>query len=416
VPYSEGEWTPTSAIAQVIPGGYYGYPGPKKDVKTQPPLLWLPRGVDNSAGGQVWVPDDRWGPLKGQMIHLSYGTGNAFLVLRQEVNGVWQGAAVPLPGDFNSGAHRGRFSPQDGQLYVSGMTGWGTYTPDDGCLHRVRYTGGPMHIPIAFEARDNGILLTFSDKLDAVAAKVSRHFAQCWNYRYSAAYGSPELSLRHPDKPGHDVLQITSAHLLGDGWQLFLEIPQLQPAGQLHVVVAPQPGLEREVFLTIHQLGTPFTDFPGYQVVAKTLWQANGTKSDATQPSPFEKGAAGRAIRLETAAALQFATKEILVRTGERISLTLANPDVLPHNWVLVAPGALEQVGNLSNKLIADPEGFARHYVPAVPEVLAWTVMINPQGSTTIHFNAPEKPGDYPYICTFPGHWMVMKGVLQVRD
>jgi len=417
VPCSEGEWTPTSAIAQITPGGYYGYPGPKTGIKTELPLLWLPRGADNSAGGQTWVPDQSWGPLGGHMVHLSYGTGTAFLVLRQQVNGVWQGAAVPLPGNFNSGAHRGRFHPRDGQLYVSGMTGWGTYTPDDGCLQRLRYTGGPLNVPVAFEARDNGILLTFSDPLDASAAQASAHFAQCWNYRCSAAYGSPELSLRQPDKAGHDALEITGAHLLGDNRQLFLEIPQLQPAGQVHLVLHPQPELEREVFLTAHSLGLPFTGFPGYRIIPKTIW-VNPTAAipAAVKENPFSQGAPGRAIRVESASGLQFATRELKARAGERLSLTFANPDVIPHNWVLLAPGSEGKVGDLANKLVSDPQGYARHYVPDVPEVLAWTGLVNPGKECTIHFNAPAAPGEYPYLCTFPGHWMVMKGVLRVGE
>ena len=60
------------------------------------------------------------------MLHFSFGTGTHFLVLREKVDGQPQGAAVPLPGEFLSGAHRGRFNPKDGQLYVTGMTGWGT--------------------------------------------------------------------------------------------------------------------------------------------------------------------------------------------------------------------------------------------------------------------------------------------------
>ena len=416
VPYSEGEWTPTSAIAQITPGGYYGYPGPRAGAKTLPPLLWLPRGVDNSAGGQTWVPDDRWGPLKGQMIHTSYGAGTHLLILRQKVGEVWQGAAVPLPGDFNAGVHRARFSPHDGQLYVSGMTGWGTYTPHDGCLQRVRYTGGPVQLPVAFEARDNGVLLTFSEKLDASAANAAQHFVQCWNYRYSAAYGSPEMSLRCPGTPGHDVLEITGAHILGDGRRLFLEIPQLQPAGQIHLSVQPQPGVWRELFITAHALALPFTEFPGYQVIAKTMW-TNGTATVQTTMlvNPFTKGQPGRALRAASAAGLQFATKELTASAGERLSLTFTNPDVLPHNWVLLAPGSFDKAGDLANKLISDPGGFARHYVPDIPEVLAWTDMVPPGGESTIHFDAPAKPGEYPYICTFPGHWMVMKGVLQVK-
>ncbi len=417
VPYSEGEWTPTSAIAQITPGGFYGYRGPQPGKKTLPPLVWLPRGIDNSSGGQTWVPDDRWGPLKGQLIHTSYGAGTHMLILRQRIGDVWQGAAVPLPGDFNAGVHRARFSPHDGQLYLSGMCGWGTYTPHDGCLQRVRYTGGPVQLPVAFEARDNGILLTFSERLDAGAGEAKQHFAQCWNYRYSAAYGSPELSLRYPNTPGHDVLEITSAHILRDGRSLFLEIPQLQPAHTIHLAVQPQNGAWRELFITAHVLGLPFTEYPEYKVIAKTLWTGqNGQADDAPlMANPFTKGQPGRTLRVESAAGLQFATKDLTARAGERVSLTFANPDVLPHNWVLLSPGSFEKVGELANRLISDPRGFSRHYVPDVPEVLAWTDMVNPNGEFTIHFDAPAKAGEYPYICTFPGHWMVMKGVLRIQ-
>ncbi len=134
VPNSEGEWVPTSMICEVRPGGHYGYPGPKNRQPPDLPLVYLPRGLDNSSGAQVTVPDDRFGPLKGQLLHFSFGTGTHFLILREKVDGQPQGAAIPLPGDFQSGVHRGRFNPEDGQLYVSGMTGWGTYTPADGCF------------------------------------------------------------------------------------------------------------------------------------------------------------------------------------------------------------------------------------------------------------------------------------------
>ena len=103
-----------------------------------PTFPWCisPAELDNSSGAQVTVPDDRFGPLRGQMLHFSFGTGTYFLLLREKVGGQPQGAAVPMPGEFLSGAHRGRFNPKDGQLYVSGMTGWGTYTPLDGCFQR----------------------------------------------------------------------------------------------------------------------------------------------------------------------------------------------------------------------------------------------------------------------------------------
>ncbi len=412
VPYSEGEWTPTSAIAQIVPGGYYGYPGPRAGSPTLQPLVWLPRGEDNSAGGQTWVPDDRWGPMRGQMLHFSYGAGTHFLVLRQKVKDVWQGAAIPLPGDFNAGAHRARFSPKDGQLYVSGMTGWGTYTPDDGCLQRVRYTGGQVQIPTAIEARDNGVLLTFSGK----PAAAGSYFAQTWNYRYSQSYGSKEYSLSQPDKAGHDVLEIKATHVLGDGRQLFLEIPQLQPAHMLHLRCDLAGLVPRDIFFTVHQLGSPFTEFPGFVAIAKTTHAAHAPAANvAAQPVKWEQGAPGRELRIQTAAALQFVQKELRAKAGERLSLVLENPDVMQHNWVLLKPDSAERVGELANKMISAPDALSRNYVPDSPDVILNTRVVDPQKTTTIHFNAPAQAGRYPYICTFPGHWAVMRGMLIVE-
>jgi azurin len=41
--------------------------------------------------------------------------------------------------------------------------------------------------------------------------------------------------------------------------------------------------------------------------------------------------------------------------------------------------------------------------------------MVAPLSATALRFTAPKKPGDYPYICTFPGHWIIMKGVMVVK-
>src|SRR5262249_40529307 len=100
LPCSEGEWTPSSMICLVPP--HFGYQGPQNNKAPSPPFAYLPRGIDNSSGGQIVVPDDRWGPLRGQLIHFSSGQCSHFLVLRDEVAGQSQGAVVPLVGDFRS--------------------------------------------------------------------------------------------------------------------------------------------------------------------------------------------------------------------------------------------------------------------------------------------------------------------------
>jgi azurin len=137
-----------------------------------------------------------------------------------------------------------------------------------------------------------------------------------------------------------------------------------------------------------------------------------------TQPNPW--GKRGRptvtaTIDLEAGKNLTFATRLVWVKAGERVQLTFNNPDVVPHNWVLAKPDSLPRVGDLANKLIADPEAVLRNYVPKSDEVLVYTDIVPPGQSFTIWFDAPRQKGRYPYLCTFPGHWMVMNGEMIVE-
>lgn len=437
VPCSEGDWTPSSMICAVRQGmsnthiasakpvggfqpPFYGYGGPKEGRAPDLPLVYIPRGLDNSSGGQIEVTSNRWGPLQGQMLHFSFGAGSHFLLLRDEVAGQLQGALVPLPGEFRSGAHRGRFNPADGQLYVSGMAGWGSYTPDDGCFQRVRYTGADVQLPTGFHVHQNGVRLTFTAPLDkAIASQPRSHFAQAWNYRYSGGYGSAEFSTKHYGARGHDSLLITQSHVLDDG-SLFLEIPELQPVNQLHLRVQVAQDQFRDLFLTVHRLDEPFTQLPGYRAIAKTITPhpivTDLTLATSSVPNPWRKrNKLARPITIEAGKNLSFATRSFTVKSGELLAITLKNPDVVPHNWALVKPGTLSRVGELSNKLIADPDAVARHYIPQTDDVLFYCDVVSPQDEFTIWFHAPKEPGRYPYLCTFPGHWMVMNGEMIVE-
>ena len=441
VPCSEGTWTPASMICAVplrsdgdsstsrVP--HFGFRGPVNNQPPALPLAYLPRGLDNSSGGQAVVPKDGWQGLNGQLLHLSFGTGTWFTVLQDKVNGQRQGAVIPMAGDFLSGAHRGRFSPADGQFYVSGMQGWGSYTPEVGAFQRVRYTGDRFQAPVGFHVHENGVSIRFAEPIDRkMASDISSHFAQSWNYRYSGAYGSPEYSTSHPGVPGHDPQKITSAHVLPDGVTLFLEIPALQPVNQLHLrlnvnssddLLSCNPtGSGHDLFITVHALDEAFTEFPGYRPVEKTIG-AHPILSDMALnairvPNPWQKKIEGaRVIEVQTGKNLTYTKREVRVQAGEAIAFTLQNPDVVPHNWALIRPGTLRRVGELANQLIADPEAFARHYIPKSEDVLFHTDVVGPGKDQTIYFKAPSEPGRYPYLCTFPGHWMVMNGELIVE-
>ncbi len=234
----EGTWTPSSGIFEVRPGSYGGFGGPKvqsgRPLGYDPPICWIPRRLDNSSGGQVWVTSDTWTPLEGKLLHLSYGQCTVHLVLREEVYSVAQGGTIKLSPQFESGVCRGRFSPFDGQLYVSGLRGWTTSATQDGCFQRMRYTGKPVHLPTGVGTLKNGLTLTFSDLLDPESAEdPDNYFAEQWNVTYRPEYGSPEFKISNPKEEGRDPVDVESATLLEDGRTVFLEIPGIQPVSQL---------------------------------------------------------------------------------------------------------------------------------------------------------------------------------------
>lgn len=111
---------------------------------------------------------------------------------------------------------------------------------------------------------------------------------------------------------------------------------------------------------------------------------------------------------------LQFDKKQITVKAGQKVTIVLENPDGMQHNLVVIQPGTLEKVGAAADMLARDPDGAELSYVPRIPEVLHATKLLNTGETFTLEFTAPSVPGDYPYVCTFPGHWRGMNGIMKV--
>ncbi|MFN6374604.1 MAG: PVC-type heme-binding CxxCH protein [Chitinophagia bacterium] len=120
-------------------------------------------------------------------------------------------------------------------------------------------------------------------------------------------------------------------------------------------------------------------------------------------------------IRIKTIReAMKFDIKEFTVKAGQTVEITLENPDAMQHNMVFTKPGAMEKVGRAGDAMMKDEKGAEKNYVPAIPEVLYSTPLVNPGQSFKLTFKAPAKAGDYPFVCTFPGHWSIMNGVMKV--
>ena len=262
----QGEWVPETRVDAIRLGGFYGYM-PMHHRSQAPkiydgPLCWIARTVDNSAGGEVWVPEGPWGPLAGHMIHLSYGRCTMMLIL-PDADGTGkipaQAGIVPLPGRFLSGVMRGRFNPKDGQLYLTGLRGWQTAAVKDGCFQRVRYTGQSFYIPVGYSVRTNGIELTFSQPLQAETAEnIDSYSIEQWNYRWTSKYGSPDFSVADPEKQGRDAVNLKSARLSSNRLHLFLEIPDLRPAMEMkisyNVKSADGKTLRNDFYATINSV------------------------------------------------------------------------------------------------------------------------------------------------------------------
>ena len=105
---------------------------------------------------------------------------------------------------------------------------------------------------------------------------------------------------------------------------------------------------------------------------------------------------------------MRFDKDEIRVKAGEKIKLTLNHTGKLPknamgHNFVLLEAGTdVNKFGQIAMN------AKATEYIPA-KGVLAHTKLIGGGESTTIEFTAPKK-GTYDFVCSFPGHYAIMKG------
>ncbi len=107
---------------------------------------------------------------------------------------------------------------------------------------------------------------------------------------------------------------------------------------------------------------------------------------------------------------MQFNLDEIKVKAGQTVVLTLKHVGKLPkaamgHNWVLLTQGTSIQEFGLAASKAKDNE-----YIPEGTEnVIVHTELLGGGEQTTIEFEAPEA-GTYDFICSFPGHYAMMKG------
>ncbi len=113
---------------------------------------------------------------------------------------------------------------------------------------------------------------------------------------------------------------------------------------------------------------------------------------------------------------LTYDVAEFTVQAGRPVELLFENVDIMPHNLLVSAPGSLAKVGQAGEAMARDADAWERAFVPDLPEVLVSSGLLQPGQEEWLQFDAPDAADDYPFLCTFPGHWVRMNGVMHVVD
>lgn len=257
----EGHWNPMNRINWVEEGGFYGNmfgfdpPADSTDSGMEQPLVWVERERDRSPSELLWVDSEKWGALNGKLLNFSYGYGKIYLVPFEKLDGQVQGGIVELPlPRFATGVMRGRFNSEDGHLYLCGLSAWGSTQPQLGGLYRIRMTETPVNLPVGIQAQEDGVLLTFTEKLDESSVQnLDNYTVATWDLLRSRKYGSKHYN--------EQELPIASAVLGRNGKSVKLKIPSIEPTWVMEIQYTleskagePVEGLIQN---TIHKLGAP---------------------------------------------------------------------------------------------------------------------------------------------------------------
>lgn len=145
----------------------------------------------------------------------------------------------------------------------------------------------------------------------------------------------------------------------------------------------------------------------------------NGSTSEASAEKSSESKSASNEdmveVTIEGNDQMRFNKDEIKVKAGQTVKLTLKHvgemsKEAMGHNWVLLTQGT--NINEFGQKAVDAKDN---DYIPeGSDQVIAHTKLIGGGETATIEFTAPEK-GTYDFICSFPGHYSLMKGKLIVE-
>jgi len=407
--------SPVKVRLSDIEGKSYGtlYNAAKEVEGIKPPAVWFPHGIMGISTAAILTDNTngKFGPFAGDVLVSDQGQSKIMRMQLEKVYGVYQGAVFPFREGFASGLLRLNFG-KDGVLF-GGMTsrGWASTGPKMFALQRLQWTGKTPFEMKAIHIKGDGFEVEFTKPVTKEQAEeASNYQIQGFTYHYHKTYGSPAIDMM--DCP------VKSATLSEDGKTVKLVVDGLR-AGFVHEMklknltsAEGDPMLHDVGYYTINRIpgGKEFTG--DMQMVAS----ADGSmtlspKRQVKMPETWD-GVAEQEITITTVPGMKYDQKLIEVKAGTKLQLNLHNPDDMQHNLVIIEPGSLDEVAKAAIDL--GLEGPGKGYIPSSEKVLYHTSLLGPETEETIYLQVPDKPGDYIFVCTVPGHAQSMNGVLRV--
>lgn len=442
---NQGDWIGSGWMTHLEPGDFAGHPeGLRWTSKPESPLSLSIEDIDDSEGltlyeqsknipeiknPAAWFPhtilgistsdillienNEQMGPFAGQMLVGDQGHSKIMRVYQEKVKGEYQGAVFGFREGFQSGIIKLQWGPDD-HVYV-GMTnrGWGSTGQAPYGIQRMKWSGETPFEMQKINAESNGFTITFTEPLNiSSAANLDSYSVTDFTYRYDSSYGSPVIERQNKT--------ITRIEVSEDGMSVRLYVDGLREGFINEIDV--QGVLSENGMNILHPKGYyTMNNFPEGERSAV----AGGTGIDRADDEPGMTGkkitempsgwnnGADIQIELSTEPGLQYDRDLIEVSAGSKVALRFNNDDDMAHNIVITLPESADRVGEEAMSLGLDADDM--EYVPRIGEVLYHSSMLEPGQIETIYFTAPEEPGDYQFVCTFPGHYITMRGTLRVQ-
>jgi len=400
-----------------------------KEVKgLKAPAVWLPHGIFGiSTSGFVYdSTKGKFGPFENQLLVGDQGQSKIMRVALEKVKGEYQGVVFGFREGFSSGILRLSWG-LDGSLFA-GMTsrGWSSTGQQLYSLQRLAWTGKLPFEMKTVRAMPDGFEIEYTMPVDKdIASNPDSYKVTGFNYKYHASYGSPVINAKQ--------CPIRGIVVSDDGLKARLVIDSLR-LGYIHEIVAEGVKAKNGKSL-LHNTGyytlnaIPDGEKLNIAFAAPKHDHATMAPAAAKKPTPAKPvakvavvkrvtkkpaswGAPDHTITIGTKPGLKFNPEQFQVKAGSKVQVIFNNNDDMLHNFVIVIMGSAIQVGETAMKL--GLQGQEKNYIPDTPKVLFHTYLLQPHASESIFFIAPEKPGDYTYVCTVPGHFYSMQGTMKV--